>query len=87
MKEDPDLTGGHAAAVRRQVHDIEDLKKEGSRQRGCPYYAARKFAVDAELVFCPYSYLVRKTITSSVIVTSVIYLFLEKRGWCLHVCY
>lgn len=42
-----------------QVHDIEDLKREGGRQRGCPYYAARSFAEGAELVFCPYSYLAR----------------------------
>lgn len=37
-----------------QVHDIEDLAGEGRRVKGCPYYAARHFAEDAELVFCPY---------------------------------
>lgn len=38
----------------RQVHDIEDLAKEGRRLTGCPYFASRHFAEDAELVFCPY---------------------------------
>ena len=37
-----------------QVHDIEDLAAEGRRVKGCPYFAARHFAEDAELVFCPY---------------------------------
>ena len=48
-----------ACGADAQVHDIEDLKREGGRQRGCPYYAARSFAEGAELVFCPYSYLAR----------------------------
>lgn len=40
------------------MHDIEDLASEGARIGGCPYFAAREFARDAELIFCPYSYLV-----------------------------
>ena len=39
---------------RGQVHDIEDLGSEGRRLKACPYFAARHFAEDAELVFCPY---------------------------------
>jgi hypothetical protein len=42
-----------------QVHDIEDLASEGRRLSACPYFASREFAQDAEIVFCPYSYLVR----------------------------
>ena len=41
------------------MHDIEDLATEGRRVSGCPYFAARAFAQDAELIFCPYNYLVR----------------------------
>jgi Fanconi anemia group J protein len=40
-----------------QVHDIEDLARIGSRHKACPYFAARHLADTAELVFCPYSYL------------------------------
>eukprot|EP00854_Cymbomonas_tetramitiformis_P002667 gene2667-3437_t len=40
-----------------QVHDIEDLVKAGKKHKGCPYYAARQAVGDAELVFCPYSYI------------------------------
>jgi Fanconi anemia group J protein len=39
------------------VHDIEDLARIGSRHKACPYFAARHLADTAELVFCPYSYL------------------------------
>ena len=44
---------------RTQVHDIEDLASEGRQLSACPYFASREFAHDAEIVFCPYSYLVR----------------------------
>lgn len=47
----------HSCAM--QVHDIEDLASEGRRLFACPYFASREFAQDAEIVFCPYSYLVR----------------------------
>ena len=40
-----------------QVHDIEDLARIGTRHKACPYFAARHLADSAELVFCPYSYL------------------------------
>lgn len=40
-----------------QVHDIEDLIKTGKRNKACPYFTARHLADSAELVFCPYSYL------------------------------
>lgn len=49
-----------------QVHDIEDLKVAGKRKQGCPYFAARAMAETAELVFCPYNYIVDPIIRESV---------------------
>ena len=49
-----------------QVHDIEDLVAAGRQQIGCPYYAARKLAETAEIVFCPYNYIVDPVIRESV---------------------
>ncbi|KAI9200490.1 hypothetical protein LWI28_008889 [Acer negundo] len=45
-----------------EVHDIEDLVKVGQIVRGCSYYAARSMADDAQLVFCPYNYIVNPVI-------------------------
>ncbi|GAB4833022.1 hypothetical protein Ancab_007045 [Ancistrocladus abbreviatus] len=45
-----------------EVHDIEDLVKVGQRVKGCSYFAARSMAEDAQLVFCPYSYIINPTI-------------------------
>ncbi|PSS31181.1 Fanconi anemia group J protein [Actinidia chinensis var. chinensis] len=45
-----------------EVHDIEDLVKVGQEMKGCSYFAARSMAEDAQLVFCPYSYLVNPVI-------------------------
>ncbi|CDY29510.1 BnaA06g14600D [Brassica napus] len=49
-----------------EVHDIEDLVKVGKSVRGCPYYAAWSLAESAELVFCPYSYIVNPVIRAGV---------------------
>lgn len=50
-----------------QVHDIEDLMKEGKRTVACPYFAARTIAdLHAELVFCPYNYIIDPRIRSAV---------------------
>ncbi|XVE94397.1 hypothetical protein REPUB_Repub02eG0005200 [Reevesia pubescens] len=45
-----------------EVHDIEDLIKVGQVVKGCAYYAARSMADDAQLVFCPYSYIINPVI-------------------------
>ncbi|KAH9693918.1 Helicase ATP-binding domain-containing protein [Citrus sinensis] len=45
-----------------EVHDIEDLVNVGQVVRGCSYYAARSMADDAQLVFCPYSYIINPVI-------------------------
>jgi fanconi anemia group J protein len=49
-----------------QVHDIEDLVRAGKRRKGCPYFTARALAETAEIVFCPYNYLIDPVIRSSV---------------------
>ncbi|XP_007018074.2 PREDICTED: Fanconi anemia group J protein isoform X1 [Theobroma cacao] len=45
-----------------EAHDIEDLVKVGQIVKGCAYYAARSMADDAQLVFCPYSYIINPVI-------------------------
>ncbi|KAL3603201.1 hypothetical protein D5086_004060 [Populus alba] len=45
-----------------EVHDIEDLVKVGQVVKGCSYYAARSMADDAQLVFCPYNYIINPVI-------------------------
>ncbi|XP_054795605.1 LOW QUALITY PROTEIN: uncharacterized protein LOC129301061, partial [Prosopis cineraria] len=45
-----------------EVHDIEDIVKVGQAVKGCSYYAARSMSDDAQLVFCPYSYIINPVI-------------------------
>ncbi|KAF4368255.1 hypothetical protein F8388_007259 [Cannabis sativa] len=45
-----------------EAHDIEDLVKVGQVVKGCSYYAARAMADSAELVFCPYNYIINPVI-------------------------
>ncbi|KAK8646355.1 hypothetical protein V6N13_120144 [Hibiscus sabdariffa] len=45
-----------------EAHDIEDLVKIGQVVKGCAYYAARSMADDAQLIFCPYSYIINPVI-------------------------
>lgn len=42
------------------VHDIEDIVALGKSKgiRGCPYFASRALAESAEIIFCPYNYLI-----------------------------
>lgn len=47
-----------------EVWDIEDLVAAGKRVKGCPYYAARELLADADIVFCPYNYLIDPEIRS-----------------------
>ncbi|TKY57576.1 Fanconi anemia group J protein-like [Spatholobus suberectus] len=48
-----------------EVHDIEDLVKVGQVVKGCSYYAARSMSDDAQLVFCPYSYIINPVIRAA----------------------
>ena len=33
--------------------DTEDLRKAGSSHKACPYFTSRKWAEEAEVIFCP----------------------------------
>lgn len=48
--------------------DIEDLVSVGKDKRLCPYYFAREYHHYAELVICPYNYLIDEIIKTSVII-------------------
>ena len=45
--------------------DIEDLVTAGKKSRACPYFAAKHAAEGAELVFCPYNYLLDPAVRSA----------------------
>uniref|UniRef100_A0A9I9DEW8 Regulator of telomere elongation helicase 1 homolog n=1 Tax=Cucumis melo TaxID=3656 RepID=A0A9I9DEW8_CUCME len=49
-----------------EVHDIQDLMKVGEAVKGCSYYAARSMAHNAQLVFCPYSYIINPVIRRAI---------------------
>ncbi|KAI8089536.1 helicase C-terminal domain-containing protein [Halteromyces radiatus] len=40
-----------------EIWDIEDLVRIGKQVQGCPYYASRTITETADLIFCPYNYL------------------------------
>ncbi|XP_062362935.1 Fanconi anemia group J protein isoform X2 [Cinclus cinclus] len=48
-----------------QAWDIEDLVSLGRKLRACPYFAARELMVGADIVFCPYNYLLDPQIRDS----------------------
>ncbi|EGD79144.1 hypothetical protein PTSG_09876 [Salpingoeca rosetta] len=50
---------------RTQSWDLEDLVSAGKRIRGCPYYASREMLPSADIVFCPYNYLIDPVIRST----------------------
>ncbi|KAI8645691.1 hypothetical protein BD408DRAFT_338253 [Parasitella parasitica] len=41
-----------------RIWDIEDMIQLGKEVRGCSYYAARKLYEGAEVIFCPYNYII-----------------------------
>ncbi|XP_073220587.1 uncharacterized protein [Cicer arietinum] len=45
-----------------EVHDIEDLVKVGQSVKGCSYYGALSMSDNAQLVFCPYNYIINPVI-------------------------
>ncbi|KAG2494184.1 hypothetical protein HYH03_007542 [Edaphochlamys debaryana] len=49
--------GGRPPGYSSKVHDIEELAAACRTQKMCAYFTARDMALTAELVFCPYSYL------------------------------
>uniref|UniRef100_A0A8C3KJ91 DNA 5'-3' helicase n=1 Tax=Calidris pygmaea TaxID=425635 RepID=A0A8C3KJ91_9CHAR len=48
-----------------QAWDIEDLVSLGKKLRACAYFAARELMVRADIVFCPYNYLLDPQIRES----------------------
>jgi Fanconi anemia group J protein len=46
----------------RVVWDIEDIVTKGRQFRACPYFTAKDIAERADVVFCPYNYLIDKLI-------------------------
>ncbi|KFP84246.1 Fanconi anemia group J protein, partial [Acanthisitta chloris] len=48
-----------------QAWDIEDLVSLGRQLRACAYFAARELMVGADIVFCPYNYLLDPQIRES----------------------
>ncbi|CAK9222563.1 unnamed protein product [Sphagnum troendelagicum] len=61
LKTDPSLQKGGS----NEIHDIEDLVTLGYKVKGCAYFAAREMATEAEIVFCPYSYILDPIIRSA----------------------
>uniref|UniRef100_A0A8C8RM22 DNA 5'-3' helicase n=1 Tax=Pelusios castaneus TaxID=367368 RepID=A0A8C8RM22_9SAUR len=62
------LSEHHALRFARetsQAWDIEDLVTLGKKLRACAYFAARELMVGADIVFCPYSYLLNPQIRES----------------------
>ncbi|KAL6549145.1 hypothetical protein OROHE_008990 [Orobanche hederae] len=48
-----------------EVHDIEDLVKVGKSVKGCSYFASRSMAKEADLIFCPYNYIINPVIRAA----------------------
>ncbi|XP_072164417.1 Fanconi anemia group J protein homolog [Diadema setosum] len=48
-----------------QAWDIEDLVDLGRRVKSCPYFASRNLREGADVVFCPYNYLIDPVIRES----------------------
>lgn len=46
--------------------DIEELVSLGKKIKACPYYTARELIEDADIIFCPYNYLLDAQIRESV---------------------
>ncbi|CDH53830.1 low quality protein: fanconi anemia group jprotein [Lichtheimia corymbifera JMRC:FSU:9682] len=45
-----------------EIWDIEDLIELGRANSGCPYFASRTMADSADLIFCPYNYILEPSI-------------------------
>ncbi|KAF3324872.1 Fanconi anemia group J protein [Carex littledalei] len=58
VKSHPSLQKGGC----NEVHDIEDLVKVGRSVKGCAYFAAQTMAEEAQVVFCPYSYVINPVV-------------------------
>lgn len=48
-----------------RIFDIEELKIEGKKCIGCPYFTARALVEDADVIFAPYNYLIDTKVRES----------------------
>lgn len=48
------------------VWDIEDIVNLGIKKNSCPYYGTRLLFKTADIVFCPYNYIIDPVIRSTV---------------------
>ena len=48
-----------------EAWDLEDLVKVGKKVKACPYYATRELKNSAQLIICPYNYLIDPKIRQS----------------------
>ncbi|XP_070573083.1 Fanconi anemia group J protein homolog isoform X2 [Ptychodera flava] len=66
----------HVHKIKTQTHlrlregfdtawDVEDLVTLGKRIRACPYFAVRSLMEEADIIFCPYNYLIDPKIRSA----------------------
>ena len=46
--------------------DIEDIVAAGKRKKSCPYFASRELMQSADVVFCPYNYLIDPSVRDSI---------------------
>ncbi|GAB5591446.1 hypothetical protein Unana1_06346 [Umbelopsis nana] len=56
---------GHSSVQRSGsnfIWDIEDLTNVGRKTHACPYFASKQLLEGAEIVFCPYNYLIEPLI-------------------------
>lgn len=53
------------------VWDIEDLVAIGNNEGLCPYFAARNLMQHADIIFCPYNYIVDPDIRESVSINEI----------------
>ncbi|KAI9246615.1 hypothetical protein BY458DRAFT_536872 [Sporodiniella umbellata] len=51
------LVSNSSLKTTHRVWDIEDMVSLGKQVKGCAYYASRKLYETAEVVFCPYNYI------------------------------
>lgn len=60
------------------VWDIEDIVKLGIEKRSCPYYGSRVLLKTAEIVFCPYNYVIDPVIRGTVSLGRIINVYFRR---------
>lgn len=55
-----------AKKIADRLLDIEELRSEGKKCAGCPYFASRILTKDADVIFAPYNYLIDSKVREAV---------------------